>query len=443
MKRLLRKITGQIPRLPLQFQQADLTETTESFTNPARGWYQIYNFSAESLPDVNELEWSLDQKDRLALLVIDIGHYRDMDLDSTCMEKIKGLLLVFQDAGYDIILRMVYDHEGKGLEREPFTFSQVERHLEQIGELFEHFPDAIFIYQGMLVGNWGEMHTTRHLKDDRMKRLAQVLRQKKSPGMYLAVRRPVQWRCLHEENLEPQDAMGLFDDGILGSESHLGTFGVAERTTHNWEEAWNRKDELAFENELCRWVPNGGEAVYTEEYTENLKTDKVERIMRKMQVTYLNRVYDKRVLEQWKDQKYEGTGVWHQKSFYDYVGAHLGYRFLVKSVKVSVEAGKADSYLMELEVENVGFAGFYQDNEVYLEYQSSGGRMFRQNLECDLRELESGQVIKIVCNIIPFDGTLYLVAKRKWDGANIRFANYINQDGKTVLGTFKLQEVKK
>lgn len=460
MKRLLRKITGQIGEtLPWKFEQADFTEVTEPFGNPARGWYQIYNFSVENLPDREELEWGLDQKDRLALLVIDIGHYRDRDLDSTCMKKIKELLTIFQNAGYDMILRMVYDHEGKGLEREPFTFSQVERHLEQIGELFERFPNAIFVYQGMLVGNWGEMHTTRHLKDDRMKRLANVLRQKKSSEMYLAVRRPVQWRCLHTENtdgfnasknalaakdtMKPQDAMGLFDDGMFGSESHLGTFGVAEKTVHNWEEAWNRKEELAFEKELCRWVPNGGEAVYTEEYTANLKPDKVERILRKMQVTYLNRMHDKRVLDQWKDWKYEGAGVWHQKSFYDYVGAHLGYRFLVKAVKVSVEAGKSDTCLVETEIENVGFARFYQENEVFLEYKDRQGNAVLQKLELDLRELDCGQAKRIVCKIAPFDGKLYLVAKRKWDEANIRFANFTEQGGKVVLGTFKLQEVKK
>ena len=62
------------------FQQSDLAETTEAFTNPARGWYQIYTFLAEQEPDFEEKKWCLNPEDTLALVLIDIGYFRKKEI---------------------------------------------------------------------------------------------------------------------------------------------------------------------------------------------------------------------------------------------------------------------------------------------------------------------------------------------------------------------------
>ena len=57
--------------------------------------------------------------------------------------------------------------------------------------------------------------------------------------------------------------MGLFDDGILGSETDLGTFGVEPGSEAGWGSPWSTEDELIFEEQLCRYVPQGGEVLET------------------------------------------------------------------------------------------------------------------------------------------------------------------------------------
>ena len=58
-----------------------------------------------------------------------------------------------------MILRVCYDTEGKGMEREPQRIFVVQRHMQALGSLAERYADAILTVQGVFVGSWGEMHT--------------------------------------------------------------------------------------------------------------------------------------------------------------------------------------------------------------------------------------------------------------------------------------------
>lgn len=49
-----------------------------------------------------------------------------------------------------MILRPVYDREGKGRECEPDSFEQVLEHLQQIGGLLRDMQHSVFIFQGCL-----------------------------------------------------------------------------------------------------------------------------------------------------------------------------------------------------------------------------------------------------------------------------------------------------
>lgn len=58
------------------------------------------------------------------------------------------------------------------------------------------------------------------------------MRQYLGDEIYLAVRTPAQWRTLRSEKEFRQKKyahLALFDDGILGSMTHLGTFGTELR----------------------------------------------------------------------------------------------------------------------------------------------------------------------------------------------------------------------
>lgn len=421
----------------IDFQAAELAESASELSNPARGWYQIHTFFAEQEPDFEELRWCLHPKDTLVFLLIDIGHFHDRDLDQEALDRICRILSFFSERSYDCIVRAVYDREGKAFLREPSFFPQVRSHLEQIGRLMERFAGTVYVFQGMLVGSWGEMHSSRFLSEARMRQMVEILRRYKGEETYLAVRRPVYWRILHEdqegERVVQADDMGIFDDGILGSDSHLGTFGTQSRKCTSWNSPWERMDELAFETEIGRSAPNGGEVVYSPAYLQELTPEIVLDILGRMQVTYLNRAHDTRMLEVWKEWKYPGTGVWKEKSFYDYVSAHLGYRFLVRKAYI-VPKRKHRIYHVEVEVENTGFAGYYQEAEIRLEYTDSSGADSSEVLETRMKGWKSQEHRTLACTIEAGNVRLYVTARRKKDGAIIRFGNVSDEQGRVFLG---------
>lgn len=410
-----------------KFQKAALAESAEELHNPARGWYQLHSFQAEETISREDLRWRINEADTLVLVMIDIGAYKDCNMDEQGLSNIRMILDFFADRQLDIILRITYDHLGRAQEREPFFFMQVTEHLAQLGPLLEQYAEHIFVYQGALVGNWGEMHTSRFLATDKLVRLSSMLTGFLGEKSFLAVRRPMYWRALHPMVCRSRDysatRMGLFDDAIFGSATHLGTFGVKPEAEMGWDDPWLTEEEISFEEKLCQYVPQGGEVVYEEGVAENCSLqDTVERL-RRMHVSYLNSGHDERLLKLWKNTSWKGAGPWMGVSGYDYIGRHLGYRFVVKSVSVTFEKMEEVACRWEISIENTGFARCYQEMVVWLEWTDKDGRVCTSEVDLKLNHILPGETKAGTCVTIPAEGNVYLYAKRKKDERSIYFAN--------------------
>ena len=159
------------------FHGEELTESTDILENPARGWYGIYTFPVQEQIDPEELRWSLREGESLALVLLDIYKYRSMPLDRTALENIRNILSFFMQHKKDVILRPVYDREGNGHACEPDSFAQVMEHLTQIGKILKSMKHSVFIFQGMLVGSWGEMHDSRYLSPEQMRQMKNSMQQ--------------------------------------------------------------------------------------------------------------------------------------------------------------------------------------------------------------------------------------------------------------------------
>lgn len=423
---------------PWKFQKNKLSESSAELKNPARGWYQIYTFLAEEDFSEEELAWSLNEKDTLVLVLIDLGAYKERELDETALANMERILGFFVGKGLDLILRITYDHEGKAQEREPFFFTQITEHVTQFGQILSKYARHIFVYQGLLVGNWGEMHTSRFLATEKLERLAFLLNGYLGEDTYLAVRRPSYWRALHPgfcgKDSYSGTFMGLFDDAIFGSDTHLGTFGAAGEGEFGWEEAWPPEDELVFEERLGNYVPQGGEALYEEDVADVRSLSETVSRLRRMHVSYLNRIHDKRQLELWKKQTWSDNGPFHGMSGFDYIGRHLGYRFCVRNVSVSFPRGQENVCCFRIGIENVGFARCYQAAAVWVEWEAKG-IMCRQELDLDLSHILPGEEKAGVCTITPVSGPVYLCAGRRRDGAPVHFANVQEDTRGILLGT--------
>ena len=408
----------------VNFKPSVLKESLHSLPNPCRGWYQIHYFHLPQQPDFQELQWCLRDDQPLVMAVIHIGAYQHTPLDSVALNIVSQILDFFALHQKDVILRFTYDCKGLGLLHEPGLFSQVEEHIQQLSPLIHSHTETIFVLQGLFVGSWGEMHGSKFLSPMHLKQLHTLVESAAGANTWLAVRKPSQWRTLHKPNLS-STRMGLFDDGILGSETNLGTFGFQNRTNTQWEDSWRPEDELLFEEQLCRNVPHGGEVVCPQQmpYPSALE---VLKKLRCMHISYLNCDHDVSLLDTWKNTPSPWSGI----SFYDYVGAHLGYRYCIRAVKLR------ESHQVrrcEITVENTGFAPCYEDYDIMLEIVNSGNAV-QQKTIWDLRTLMAGTT-QVWSSVLPqATGKLYLSARRKKDGRVLNFAHDDLEQGKLFLG---------
>ena len=285
-----------------------------------------------------------------------------------------------------------------------------------------------------------------------------------------------------------RNCLVLFNDGIFGSETDLGTYESRDK----------RKLDLKWQYDSLGYGPVGGEAVAdvrisgispgqdtaldTMTNTGNISfTESAEPVkqsvrnsvmddLRKMHVTYLNSMHDQKLLDQWKAQtmKWNGSMI----SVYDYIGLHLGYRFIVRdatwtAVEKTVPGGGLRKHFMgkkekflEATVENSGFADLYEEAECIIYVKTSDGvshicpetetesMIEITRPECDARTWKSGTTskIKIPADILkPYTEPeqdiqngikIYLQLRRKRDGMNIRFAN-ADADNGVLLGIFR------
>ena len=72
-----------------EFQKANLIESTDELSNPVRGWYRIFPFYVEERPDFVALMWCEKESDTIALVIINIGAFRDEKLSAEGFTKLK------------------------------------------------------------------------------------------------------------------------------------------------------------------------------------------------------------------------------------------------------------------------------------------------------------------------------------------------------------------
>lgn len=279
--------------------------------------------------------------------------------------------------------------------------------MEQVGPIVNKYASSVYIMQGIFVGNWGEMNNTTHMGNGEMETLIQKLDDVIDPSIFLSVRTPAQWRTIVGEyhgtkvprcpqpNLLSSLAsrLGLYNDGMLGSANDTGTYGdkAAADLDTNYSDAWTREDELAFQNDLCRYVPNGGEVIIDNVYND---FDNAVKDLSQMHVSYLNSEYDSTVLNKWKETIVNGTdNVWNGMSGYDYIERHLGYRYVLDSSSLKFHPLFDDTGMLTVTIRNVGFSNCYRPLEasVYVVSDLTGACVAKVPIDTDPRLWNSGE----------------------------------------------------
>lgn len=385
------------------FKAARFKEDDIDPVNPDRGWFHLYTFDVRSEDIKPGLETVVTDPDQsVVLILICIGK----KVNDDTVVKIKEIIDHFCNEGKDIVLRVTFDTNGHALEKEPEEIEDVLECAEKIGKLLSELGDKIFVYQGLLVGNWGEMHTTRYDDHESLGRIYEKLSRDDEGvcGPYITVRRP----DIHMALTKPGDRLGLFNDAIFASEDELGTYADPEIDSE-------------YESKVSLNLPYGGETVYGNGYIKTLSDKDILNRFTKKRITYLNCDHDVKLLDHLKaDDK-----------LYGYISKHLGYRLYVSDVKYS-----HGSKSLTVKVSNSGFAPVYRSTKCTLYFTDSEGNVLEQETDADLsKDSEFKAVIpeKVFEEYkMPVKVSLKIV--RRYDDREIHFVNTLIEDGRVYLG---------
>lgn len=222
--------------------------------------------------------------------------------------------------------------------------------------------------------------------------------------------------------------LALFDDGILGSMTHLGTFGTELREAAGWAQAWTRKEEMEFVNCLTEDMPCGGEVVACTENDRMYEAKFIVNELKKMHITYLDSTHDMKALDLWKSISWDGFDnlkIWKGYSLYEYIGEHLGYRLVVRTVELKpIRRGRAE---FMFEIENTGFGRVFQETELFL-IMKNRNETREVPISMDMRKIQAGTRICGKTVIKLMEGRVSLKLQRKKDGRIIHFANKNSTD---------------
>ena len=443
-----------------------LKESTRALKNPGCGWYHIYTFDL-SKKSSNESFYIDCEEEELVLLLIDIHAFRCCEqIPKETLEYFSSILTFFEEHDKGIILRIVYDTKGRGMENEPSSIKIVKSHMKQLGSIIcEHTSEKksllgkILVHQGLFVGSWGEMHSSKFLSEARMKELSDTFLEATKGSCPIAVRKPVQLRqlsCQKEASAPLQNAsktnFTLFNDAIFGSETDLGTYGTIRQSAmpENSEREkipWAREDELTWQKTKLQQSFCGGEVLggmntlsessgNKDQSPRTLDWKQVVAELAKMHVSYLNSIYSKEVLDDWKAQRIMWNG--EEISEYDYIGRHLGYRFVVTQVKISCVSpekkkqtqSQISENVITLTIKNTGFANLCEEAVCRLILAENNENIKAFEIKSDPRTWNSITDTAIECRI-PQEiwpqqlkqTKLFLQLIRKRDGRIIELAN--------------------
>lgn len=399
-----------------KFSVSPLRETCSPLMNPGRGWYEIYHFNIEDVPDLEELKWCLRENQTLALLRFDLGAVRSRIISEQELQYTDEIFDFFEEAGKRMILRFAYDTKGKGQEKEPSDIGLILYHISQLGRVVKKHEKSVFVFQGLLIGSWGEMHHTLYGSKEDLCVLADAVSKAIGRNIFMAVRRPVHYRMLSDLNI---DRLGFFNDGLFGSDTHLGTFGEKPQAMASKEEAWCAEDEIRFTEKICKKTANGGEVVRGD---RDISFEETVNTLKRLGITYLNCVYDERLLSQWKEKTICKSNIWQEKTWYDYIGAHLGYRLLITEVKAKITwSGTA---IFKIKIQNTGFAPLYEKTRWSIQIDD----LCKSSAELSA-PLQKNRSYEIEIHIPALKGNVYLRIETVFDEKEIWTAMESNDTG--------------
>lgn len=316
------------------FQPAKIQLSNEELDNPYCGWYHTYKYQMTEAYRFEQEKFDEEQKadnnTRLVQMQFDLGNYLGGALPQQVLDELDKTLMAWSETDKKWLLCFSY-------ETKPQDMSVVYLHMEQLTSLLEKYKMNIFMVQGFFEdGGFLEQDLV-----DYTSYLAALT----DKEIFLSVENPYQYQLV-TGNI-PDMTQKMRDTESLSA--RLGIFDGAISKVSS--EADNQR--MA---QICQYVPSGG-IMGTDESLMEFST--AIETLKQRNVSFLSSDTPQGWLEKWKNETYREEDVFSGVTCYDYISAHLGYRYVLLDTDVSFDPWKEEKLCIKLEMENQGFSSCY------------------------------------------------------------------------------------
>ncbi len=405
----------------VSFLAVDFTPSTEALSNPSQGWYHSYSFSLdEEAFDKTATNAALEEDTDTVLcqLLINLDVYRTAEISQTALDKLQSILAAFSTTNKQILLRFYY-------EEEPEDLTYVYLHMEQLAPVIEGYSDYIYVMQGVFIGEEAFIFTEASVEesedasddaseedtsedsedasdesiddasDEEVDGLtdedyADLLAYESSifnANFYLTAQTSTQYLAGSGEKYLPNELMS-FDVDNLASRLSIFTNSISLDLTTK---------EAAYLKQLCLYVPSGG--ALDPDGGMEVFTSALE-ILQSRQISYLSADQAQDILTSWKENIYKGDDAFYGVTQYEYVTAHLGYRYVLQSVETDFNNWSDEDAKIELTLINEGFSAAYERFGFTLIFKNTATEeIFTVALDADNRDWAPGQEATLVWEV--------------------------------------------
>lgn len=358
------------------------------FANPERGMYIHKQFDHSGIAPIRTSEL-ITQREFLGytmvLTIYYLGEFMHGPINQQMLSLIEENMRVIRECGFKAILRFAYsqsEHASIYDAPEDITLN----HIAQLAPVIQSNIDVVAVFQAGFVGAWGEWWYSTHFGNennpDYKKRsrivdaLLDVLPDERMVSMRTPAHKTKVLNISYADSITKAEAfngtkkarLGHHNDCFLADANDMGTYPSAVSRIYTASDS--------------KYTCMGGETCAPSSFAE---CQKAINEMEKYHWSYLNKDYNRLVLNDWK-----------QKGCYDEVQRRLGYRFVLRSTEHPKIYKQEDHYKIKFTFNNIGFAAPYNPYMLKLHFRNDEGQIvYSHILKEDPRFWFGGETIQI------------------------------------------------
>lgn len=372
-------------------EKIDIQTYEEDFTifpNPERGMYIHKQFDHSGVAPIRTSEL-ISQREFLGytmvLTIYYLGEFMNGPINDQMLSLIEENMRVIRECGFKAILRFAYSQSENASvydAHEDITLN----HIAQLAPVIQDNIDVVAVFQAGFVGAWGEWWYSTHYGNEnnpdynKRKRIVDALLEVLPEDRMVSMRTPAHktkvLNISYSDSITRAEAfngsekarLGHHNDCFLADANDMGTYPSVVSRIYTASDS--------------KYTCMGGETCAPSSFAE---CQKAINEMGKYHWSYLNKDYNRLVLNDWK-----------QKGCYDEVQRRLGYRLVLRSAENPKIHKQGDRYKIKFIFDNIGFAAPYNPYMLKLHFRNAEGQIVYQHIsKQNPRSWFGGETIQI------------------------------------------------